>query len=96
MKYKNISRIPRTVHGVVFNSGEIKDVPHVIHDPKFVRVIDKAPVAAKAAKPVTKKADPAKAEPDTVEAKKGEAESKPTIKNNNKQEVTPNGSDSDQ
>lgn len=80
-----MSCIKRTFYGVEFDPGETKEVPGYINHPKFVLVPDTVDVAPVAAKPVEKKPEP----------KKVEAQSKPTTKTN-KQEVTSNGSDSNQ
>lgn len=97
MKYKNISCIKRTFYGVQFNPGETKEVPGYINHPKFVRISDKVDAAPAVAKPVEKKPEPKKIEAVETkpEPKKVEAESKPNIKTT-KQEVTSNGSDSNQ
>ena len=40
LKYKNTCRVTRTIYGVTFKPGEIKDVKGYINDPGFVRVPD--------------------------------------------------------
>jgi len=36
--YKNISKYERTIRGITFKPGEIKEVPGYLNDPWFVRL----------------------------------------------------------
>lgn len=40
MKYQNLSRITRKIHGVTLKPLEVKEIPGVINDKDLIRVTD--------------------------------------------------------
>lgn len=52
MKYKNVSRIVKTFHGVTFQPGETKSVTNYINDISMIRVTDDVKIKVDAGKSV--------------------------------------------
>lgn len=76
MKYQNLSRTTRKIHGVTLRPQEIQEIPGVVNDKDLIRITEKIQYS----KPVVK----------TSQNTKGESkkqESKPPVDNNKIQEV---------
>lgn len=40
LKYRNTSKVTKTIRGVTFKPGEVKDVEGYVNDPKFICIHD--------------------------------------------------------
>lgn len=76
MKYQNLSRTTRRIHGVILKPQEIKEIPGIVNDKNLIRVTDKKTYS----KPVAKVSQKQKDEYTKQEIK-------PPVENNKSQEV---------
>lgn len=76
MKYQNLSRTTRKIHGVTLRPQEIQEIPGVVNDKDLIRITENRQYS----EPVVKTS-----QNPTGESKK--QESKPPVHNNKNQEV---------
>lgn len=79
MKYQNLSRTTRKIHGVTLKPLEIKEIPGVVNDKNLIRVTDN-----KVPKSVTKVSQKQKDE-------SVKQETQPPVQTNKSQEVKVDG-----
>lgn len=76
MKYQNLSRTTRKIHGVTLKPQEIKEIPGVVNDKDLIRIVEKKSYSKPTVKVSSKQKD------ESIKQ-----ETQPPVENNTSQEV---------
>lgn len=76
MKYQNLSRTTRKIHGVTLKPQEIKEIPGVVNDKDLIRIVEKKSYSKSTVKVSNKQKD-----------ESTKQETQPPVENNKSQEV---------